>query len=87
MNKFFSLVLFSAVIHTRRGMKLMSKVIKYKLDSSSRMQFAFLYPKDIKKKKKIWETIDFIKNMKVAQTGGVGRHVLYIIMTHAYENR
>ena len=86
MNNFFSLVLFSAVIHTRRGMKLMSKIIKYKLDSSSRMQFAFLYPKDIKKKK-IWETIDFIKNMKMTQTGEVGRHVLYIITTHAYENR
>ena len=64
----------------------MNKVIKYKLDSSSRMQFAFLYPKDIKKKK-IWETIDFIKNMKMTQTGEVGRHVLYIITTHAYENR
>ena len=53
MNNFFSLVLFSAVIHTRRRMKLMSKIIKYKLDSSSRMQFAFLYPKDIKKKENL----------------------------------
>ena len=39
---FFSLVLFSAVIHKRRGKKLISKTIKYKLDSSSKMQFAFL---------------------------------------------
>ena len=37
----FSLVLFSAVIHKRRGKKLISKTIKYKLGSSSKMQFAF----------------------------------------------
>ena len=47
INNFFSLVLFSVLIHKRRGKKLISKTIKYKLDSSSKMQFAFFYPKDI----------------------------------------
>ena len=47
INNFLSLVLFSAVIHQRRGKKLINKTIKYKLDSSSKMQFAFFYPKDI----------------------------------------
>ena len=47
INNFFSLVLFSAVIHKRRGKKLNCKTIKYKLDSSSKMQFVFCYPKDI----------------------------------------
>ena len=40
INNFSSLVLFSAVIHKRRGKKLISKTIQYKLDSSSRMQIA-----------------------------------------------
>ena len=48
-NNFFSLVLFSAVTHKRRGKKLISETIKYKLDSSSKMQFAFFCPKDIQK--------------------------------------
>ena len=42
INNFFSLVLFSAVIHKRRGKKLISKSIKYTVESSSKMQFAFL---------------------------------------------
>ena len=48
-NDFFSLVLFSAVIHKRRRKKLISKTIEHKLDSSSKMRFAFFfYPNDIK---------------------------------------
>ena len=35
VNNFFSLVLFSAVIHKRKWKKPISKTIKYKLDSSS----------------------------------------------------
>ena len=38
INKFFSLILFSAIIHKRRGQKLTNKTIKYKLDSSSVLQ-------------------------------------------------
>ena len=49
INNFFSLVLFSAVIHKRRRKKLISKTIKYKLDSSLKMQFSFFDPKDIQK--------------------------------------
>ena len=49
INDFFSLVLFSAVIHKSRRKKLISKRIKYKLDSSSKMKFVFFYPKDIQK--------------------------------------
>ena len=40
MKDFFNLVLFSAVIHKRGEKKLVSKTIKYKLDNSSKMQFA-----------------------------------------------
>ena len=47
INNFFSLVLFSAVINKRRGKKLISKIIKYNLDRSSKMLFAFFDPKDI----------------------------------------
>ena len=49
INNLFRLVLFPAVIHKRGGKKLVSKMIKCKLDSSSDMQFPFLYPKDIEK--------------------------------------
>ena len=49
INDFFSLVPFSAVIHKRRGKKLIIKTIKYKRDSFSKMQFAFCYLKDIPK--------------------------------------
>ena len=37
INNFFSLVVFFLVIHKRRGKNLISKAIKYKLDSSSKM--------------------------------------------------
>ena len=43
INNFFSLVLFPVVIYKRRGKKLISKTVKYKLDSSSKMKFAFFY--------------------------------------------
>ena len=65
INNFFCLVVFSAVIHKRRGKKLISKTIKYKLDSSSKMQFAFFYTKDIQKI--FWKTIDFVKNLEMTQ--------------------
>ena len=43
INNFFRLILFSAEIRKRRGKKLISKTIKYKLGSSSKMPFA-LFP-------------------------------------------
>ena len=47
INNFFSLVLFSAVTHKRKGKKLISKIIKYKAASPSKIQFAFFHPKYI----------------------------------------
>ena len=72
INNFFNFAIFSAVIHKRRGKKLISKIIKYKLDSSSKMQFAFFDPKDIQKR--FGKTIDFVKNLEMTQiaAGGVG---------------
>ena len=69
INNFFSFILFSAVIYKRRGMKMVSKIIKYKLDSSSKMQFVFS-PKTFKKI--FWKTIDFLKNLEMTQTTGGG---------------
>ena len=43
MNNFFSFVLFSSVIHKRRGNKLISKAIEFKLDISSSIKFAFFF--------------------------------------------
>ena len=57
INNFFNCVIFSTVIHKRRGKKLISKIIRHKLDSSSKMQFAFFDPKNIQKS--FWKTIDF----------------------------
>ena len=57
------MVLSSAVIHKRRGKKLISKTIKYELDSSSEIQFAFFYPKDIQKS--FGKTIHFVKNLEI----------------------
>ena len=65
-----SLVLFSALIHKRREMKLTSKIIKYKLDSFSKMQFAFFYPKHIQKI--FWKIIDFVGNLEMTQTAEEG---------------
>ena len=63
----FSLVLFSTPILKRREKELISKTSKYKLDSPSKMQFAFFYLKDILKCF-FWKTIDFVKNLKMTET-------------------
>ena len=68
INKLFSSVLFSAVIHRRRGKKLIIKTIKYKLDRSN-----LFYPEDIQKC--LWKTIDFVENLEMTQIawgGGQG---------------
>ena len=65
------MVLFSAAIHKRRRKKLISETIKYKLDSSSKIQFPFFYPKDIQIF--FWETIDFAKHLEMKQIAGVER--------------
>ena len=65
INSFCSFVLFSAVIHKRRGEKLINKILKYKLDRSSKMQFAVFYPKNILHF--FWKTIDFVENLKMTQ--------------------
>ena len=70
INEFFYMVLFSAVIHKRREKKLISKTIKYKLDSSSKVQIVFFYPKDIQKT--FLETIGFVENLEMTQTAGGG---------------
>ena len=41
INNLFSLVLFSALIYDRKGKKLISKTIKYKLGKSSKKEFPF----------------------------------------------
>ena len=66
---FFSLALFSALIHKRRGKKLISKTIKYKLDSLQRCNLLF-YPKDIRFF--LWKTIDFAVNLEMKQITKVG---------------
>ena len=75
------MVLFSAVIYKKRGKKLINKTIKYKLDHSSKMQFAIFYPKNILN--------FFLENYGFSQKSGNeansrGRrgHVLCVIMTH-----
>ena len=70
INNFFSVVLFSAIIHKRRGKKLISKTIKYKLDSSLKMQFAFFCPKNVQKI--FWKTTDFVENLEMTQIAGGG---------------
>ena len=59
------MVLFFAVIHKIREKKLFSKTIKYKLDCSSKMQFAFFYPKKIQKS--FWENYQFVENQEMKQ--------------------
>ena len=49
-------------------MKLISKIIEYKLHSSSKTLFAFLYPKEIQKF--FWKTITFTKNVEMTQRAG-----------------
>ena len=74
INIFFSLILLSAEVPKRRGKKLISRKIKYKLDSSSKVQFAFFYSKDIQKH--FGKTIDFVENLKMTQIAGGGRVML-----------
>ena len=82
INNFFGLVLFSAVIYIWRGKKLVSKTVKYKLDSSSNMQYAFIYPKNIQK---LYRRItDFAENREITlivRGGRGGGHVLCVTMT------
>ena len=80
------LVLFSAVTYKRRGKKLISKTIKYILDSSRKIQFAFFYPKDIRKL--FLKTVNFVKNLEMTQITG-GRGVMFFTSSwrNAYENR
>ena len=61
------------------GKKLISKTVKYKLDSSSKMKFAFFYPKDIQKY--FWKTIDFVKNLEVMQIAEDGECRLRLVET------
>ena len=77
INNFFSLVLFSAVIHKRWGKKLISKTIKYILDSSLKMQFAFFILqtfKNVFEKLSILPKIWKWSNFKMTQ-------ILCVIMT------
>ena len=86
INDFFCLVLFSVVIYKRRKDKQISKAIKYKLDSSSKMQFTFFYPKHIQKL--FWRTIDFVEIWKWRnQQGGEGFMLFASLWRNVYENR
>ena len=89
INNFFNLVLLSAVIHKRKGKKLISKTIKYKLESSSEMQFAFFYLKDIQKV--FSKTIDFVENLEIwkwrnSRRRGGGVMFFVWLWRNAYEN-
>ena len=69
----FSLLLFSTAILKRREKELISKTSKYKLDSSSKMEFAFFYLRDILNFL-FWKTIDFVKNLNMTQGAKGGGH-------------
>ena len=81
INNIFRLVLFAAITHKRRGEKQISKTIKYKLDSSSKMQFVFFYPKNIQKY--FLENYQFYRKCRNdAKSRGVeggGGHVLALL--------
>ena len=78
VKNFFSFVLFSTVIH-KRAQKLISKTIKYKLDSSSKMQIALFNPREIQiffgKLSILLEIWKWLKSQ------GAGGYVLSFIMT------
>ena len=77
--RFVVLVLFSTVIRKRRGKKLISKAIKYKLDSSPKMQFAFY---DLMTFRNFLETYRFCrKSGNYANSRDWGGHALCVIMT------
>ena len=71
----------------RKGNKQISK--KYELDSSSKMQFAFFYPKDLQFFFR--KTIDFVENLEIMQIlggGGLGGVMFFAsIGRNFYENR
>ena len=85
INEFFNMVLFSVVIHKRRGKKLISKTIKYKLDGSSKMQIVFFYPKDIQNF--FWKLSVLLKIWKWRKQQEAGCYVLCVIITQHYEDR
>ena len=79
INNFFSLVLFSAAIHKRRGKKLISKTIKYKL----RRNLPFLSERHSK---------IFLENYRFCQKSGndansMGVMFFASLWRSAYENR
>ena len=69
-----SSVLFSAVIYEQAGKNLISKTVKYKLDSSSKMQFAFFYRKD--NQNIFWKTIELVEYLEITQIAG-GSEVMF----------
>ena len=77
INNIFRLVLFAAITNKRRGERQISKTIKYKLDSSSKMQFVFFYPKNIQKY--FLENYQFYRKCgNDAKSRGVGGGVMFL---------
>ena len=89
INNLFSLVPISAVIHNKKEKRLIWKAIKYKLDSSSNMQFAFFYPTDIQKNfGKLSDLSKIQKSRKQQRMGGGGRVIFVIVIyENAYKNQ
>ena len=79
LNNFCSLVLFSTVIHQRRGKKLVSKTIKYKWDSFSDMKFVFFILKSCKK--------FFQRSGKWCKYQGAWVHVLCVIIFASFTSK
>ena len=86
VSNFTNLVLFSVVIHKTKGKKLISKTIRYKLDSTSKIQFVFFCPKVIQKH--FWKTIDFVKNLEMTQIAAGRGRVIFLasLWRNACEN-
>ena len=83
---FFGLALSSAVIYKRRGEKQISKTTEYKLGSSSKMQFAIFYPKDIQKF--FLQNYQFCrKSENKAKSWGRGFIFFASLYCNAYEDR
>ena len=99
----FRLILFSAEIRKRRGKKLVSKTIKYKLGSSSKMPFA-IFPRKTFIYLFIYlfiiylfiylfiylKTIDFVENLewRIWQgAAGAGGHFFASLWRSANKNR
>ena len=86
INRFLSLILFSAVFYKRRWMQLIIKIIKYKLDSSSKMKLPFFILKTFTKF--FWKILILPKIRKWRKQQWVGRgHVLCVIMRQCIRNR